>query len=368
MVTVFIIFLYQFSLQNNKHIRSKNYKKVFQILNTTPPTIILSSTQLNMNDPLNDTRICLLDGGVIRYKHLYDFYKKHISMIWTLDEIDLSQDAAHFKLATPKQQKLIKHILSFFSIADAIVMQNISENFIDAVKAPEAILFYSIQNFMEGVHADTYANTVAALIRDPKEQRELLQNVPKYKSVKAKKSFAERWMNSDRPFNEKLVAFAMVEGLLFSASFASIYWLKTLNKFPGLVQSNELISRDENLHCKFAIHLHSLLNEKCSETIIHQIVRDAVETEKVFVDESISDGLDGLTRRDMKQYVEFLADKLLKDFAVRPLFNVKFPENLGFMNLISVDNKNNFFEGRTTEYLTHKPVSADEWTCEMDDF
>tara|TARA_B110000211_G_scaffold229801_1_gene288176 strand:- start:579 stop:1685 length:1107 start_codon:yes stop_codon:yes gene_type:complete len=368
MVTVFIIFLYKISLENNKHIRSKNYKKVFQILNTTPPTIILSSTQLKMNDPLNDTRICLLDGGVIRYKKLYAFYKTHISMIWTLDEIDLSQDAAHFKMATPKQQKLIKHILSFFSIADAIVMQNISENFIDAVKAPEAILFYSVQNFMEGVHADTYNNTIAALIRDPKEQQELLQNVPKYKSVQAKKTFAGRWMNSDRPFKEKLVAFAMVEGLLFSASFASIYWLKTLNLFPGLVQSNELISRDENLHCEFAIYLHSLLNNKCSEKTIHQIVWDAVETEKVFVEESISDGLDGLTRKGMAQYVEFLADRLLRQFGATPLFNVKFPEELKFMDLISVDNKGNFFEGRVSEYRTFAPVDAKNWTCELDDF
>lgn len=320
------------------------------------------------DDPLTDSRICLLDGGKMKYPDLYLYYKKQIAMFWTLEEIDLSQDSKHFRSASPKQQKLIKHILSFFSIADAIVMQNIQENFLDAVKAPEAVMFYSAQNFVEGVHADTYNNTITALIKNPEEQKELLHNVPKYKSVQAKKNFAEKWMNSDRPFCEKLVAFAMVEGLLFSASFTSIYWLKTLNKFPGLVQSNELISRDENLHCEFAIHLHSLLNEKCGQQTIYQIVQDAVNTEKVFVEESISDGMDGLTKQDMKSYVEFLADKLLSKFGLSPLFNTPFPPALQFMNMIGVDNKTNFFEQRVSEYQVHKPVNADEWTCEMDDF
>ena len=320
------------------------------------------------NDPLNDDRICLLDGGKIRFPELYRLYKKHISMFWTLDEIDLSKDALHYKQASIEEQNLINHILSFFSIADSIVMQNISENFIDAVKAPEAILFYSMQNMMEGVHADVYNNTIASLITDPKKQQELLSNVPKYKSVQAKKAFAEKWMNSTQPFHEKLVAFAMVEGLLFSASFASIYWFKEQNVFPGLTQSNELISRDENLHCKFAIYLHSLLNKKCSTEIINEIVRDAVEAEKVFVEESISEKLDGLDNNDMKQYVEFLADKLLKDLRVSPIYNVKFPEGLKFMNLISVDNKSNFFENRVSEYRQVETVNPADMDFEMDDF
>jgi len=328
----------------------------------------LFDVDMMSDDPLNDSRICLLDGGKIKYPNLYLFYKKQISMFWTLEEIDLSQDAKHFRSASPKQQKLIKHILSFFSIADAIVMQNITGNFMDVVQAPEALMFYSAQNFVEGVHADTYNNTIVALIKDPKEREELLHSVPKYKSVQAKKHFAEKWMNSDRPFCEKLVAFAMVEGLLFSASFTSIYWLKTLNLFPGLVQSNELISRDENLHCEFAIHLHSLLNEKCDEETIRRIVRNAVETEKIFVDESITDGLDGLTKKDMNAYVEFLADKLLIQFGLSPMFHTKFPPALEFMNMIGVDNKTNFFEQRVSEYQVHKPVNSDQWTCEMDDF
>jgi len=321
-----------------------------------------------MNDPLNDKRLCLLDGGQLRYPELFSMYKKQISMFWTFEELDLSADATHFKNAPENIRVLIKHILSFFSIADAIVMQNISENFLDAVQAPEAKCFYSAQMFSESVHAETYNRTIVALVDDRDEQTELMQNVPKYKSVKAKKAFAEKWMNSDRPFNEKLVAFAMVEGLLFSASFASIYWLKTLNLFPGLVQSNELISRDENLHCEFAITLHGQLNEKCSTAVIHQIVQDAVAAEHVFVDESIADGLDGLTRIDMKTYVEFLADKLLVKLSTAPLFKKPFPQNLGFMNLIGVDNKTNFFEGRVTEYQVHKPVSAAKWDCSMDDF
>ena len=201
-----------------------------------------------MNDPLNDDRLCLFDGGHLRYPELFKAYKKQISMFWTFEEIDLSQDAAHFRGAPKNIQRLVKHILSFFSIADAIVMQNISENFLDVVKAPEAEMFYSAQMFSESVHAETYNRTILALINDSAEQQQLLQNVPKYKSVQAKKHFADKWMNNNRPFQEKLVAFAMVEGLLFSASFTSIYWLKTLNMFPGLVQSNELISRDVNVN------------------------------------------------------------------------------------------------------------------------
>lgn len=320
------------------------------------------------NDPLNDDRLCLLDGGSLRYPKLFKMYKKQIAMFWTFEEIDFSADAKQFKSAPENIRVLLKHILSFFSIADAIVMQNISENFLDHVQAPEATSFYAAQIFSESVHAETYNRAIVALINNRVEQTELMQNVPKYRSVKAKKNFAEYWMKSDRPFKEKLVAFAMVEGLLFSASFTSIYWLKTLNLFPGLVQSNELISRDENLHCEFAIELHSLLNDKCSQEIIHMIVRDAVVAEKIFVDESITDGLDGLTRQDMDAYVEFLADKLLVRLGAPPLFNTAFPDNLAFMNLISVDNKSNFFEGRVSEYQVHKPVNAAEWSCEMSDF
>ena len=263
-------------------------------------------------DPTSDKRLCLLDGGGIKYRGLYQMYKTQVSCFWTVEEIDFSQDSKDFVNAPKAVKRMIEHILSFFSIADAIVMANITENFLGVVTAPEAVLFYSAQNFIEGVHAETYNDAVVALIPDTEDQKSLLQNTPKFEAVKAKKAFAENWMNSDRPFEEKLIAFAMVEGLLFSASFTCIYWLKTLNKFPGLVQSNELISRDENLHCKFAIRLHSLLTRKCSKETIHRIVHDAVETELVFVNESITDSLDGLSPQDMSDYVKFLADGLLK--------------------------------------------------------
>ena len=262
-----------------------------------------------MPNPLNDTRICLFDGGVLRFPDLFAMYKKQISMFWTVEEVDLSKDAKQYEHAPENVKTLVNHILSFFSIADAIVMENISENFLDCVQAPEAKSFYAAQIFSESVHAEMYNRTILALIQEPEKQKRLLQNVPHFKSVKKKKQFAEKWMNSERPFEEKLIAFAMVEGLLFSASFASIYWLKTLNLFPGLVQSNELISRDENLHCDFAIKLHSLLAKKCHPKTIQRIVCDAVDCELVFVKESIGDGLDGLKADDMCVYVKFLADK-----------------------------------------------------------
>ena len=315
---------------------------------------------------MTDSRLCMLTPHSL-YPSLLAKYKQQIAQFWTIEEIDFSTDVKQYEFASPEIKVLVQHILSFFAVADAIVMENISENFLDEVQAPEAKSFYAAQMFSESVHAETYNRTILALISDPKEQAALLSNVPKFKSVKAKKAFAERWMSSDRPFCEKLVAFAFVEGLLFSASFASIYWLKTQNLFPGLTQSNELIARDENLHCEFACDLHSLLNEKCSEETIHRIVQEAVACEKVFVNESIQ-GLDGLEAKDMNTYVEFLADTLLVQLGVSKVFNVTLPPSMRYMDLIGVDGKTNFFESRVTQYQVHKSVDADKWACDMDEF
>jgi len=317
-------------------------------------------------DPLDDDRLCMFTPDC-KYWELYKFYKQQIAQFWTVEEIDFSVDVKQYEFASPEIKVLVQHILSFFAVADAIVMENISENLLDTVQAPEAKAFYAAQMFSESVHNETYNRTILALVTDQQEQAALLSDVPKFKSVQAKKTFAETWMASSRPFCEKLVAFAFVEGLLFSASFASIYWLKTLNLFPGLTQSNELIARDENLHCQFACKLHGLLNEKCSEETIHKIVKDAVACEHVFVNESVN-GLDGLKAKDMMTYVEFLADTLLLQLGVSKLFKVSLPSSMRFMDLIAVDNKTNFFENRVSEYQVHQKVSSEEWSCVEDDF
>jgi ribonucleoside-diphosphate reductase beta chain len=302
-----------------------------------------------------------------KYPQLYQCYKRQIAQFWTVEEIDFSGDVKQYEFASPQIKRLVQHVLAFFAVADAIVMQNISDNFLDAVEAPEAKAFYAAQMFSESVHAETYNKTILALVPNRKEQESLLTAVPKFKSVKAKKAFAERWMGSDRPFCENLIAFAFVEGLLFSASFASIYWLKTLNLFSGLTHSNELIARDENLHCEFACKLHGMLESKCSQDTIHKIVKDAVDCEHVFCDESIQE-LEGLDAEDMKCYVEFLADTLLVQLGVSKLYKTAVPSTLRFMDMIAVDNKTNFFEGRPSEYQIFKPTDANLWTNTLEDF
>lgn len=321
-----------------------------------------------MHDPLDDSRLCIFTP-TSRFPELYKLYKQQIAQFWTVEEIDFSTDVKQYDRALPAIKTMVQHILSFFAVADAIVMENISTNFLDKVQAPEAKSMYAAQMFSESVHAETYNKTILALIPDPKAQSELLSNVPKFKSVQAKKAFAEKWMNGDNSFGEKLVAFAFVEGLLFSASFASIYWLKTQNLFPGLTQSNELIARDEGLHCEFACKLHSKLIplNQCSEETIHEIVLDAVRCERVFVNESIQ-GLDGLSATDMCSYVEYLADTLLTQLGVTKLFKTAMPASMRFMDIIGVDQKTNFFESRVSEYQVHQSVNADEWTCDDDDF
>lgn len=295
---------------------------------------------------------------------LHKYYKQQLSQFWVVEEIDCSRDQMDYETCPEAIKSLVTKVLSFFAVADAIVMENIS-NFMEVVQAPEAKLYYAAQMCSEAVHQEMYELLILAIVKEKQEQETLLTNVPKYKSVQAKKAFAENWMNSKRKFCEKLVAFAFVEGLLFSASFASIYWLKEKNLFPGLTQSNELIARDENLHCEFACELHGLLDEQCSEVTIHKIVQDAVNCEHVFVEESINN-LDGLDVKDMKTYVEFLADTLLVKLGVSKVYNTEIPYAMrSYITLLGVDNKSNFFEHQVTEYQVHV---KETFNCDLETF
>lgn len=315
-------------------------------------------------DPLSDDRICLFP---MKYNDMYLQYKKQISLFWTKEECDFSQDANDWQKVSSNVQNLLKHILSFFAIADGIVMKNIGENFLDAVQCPEAQMFYAAQMMCESVHADTYAETIKAFIPGEEEQNKLFQTVPFFPDVRAKKDFVEQWMHNDRPFYEKLVAFSCVEGLLFSASFASIYWVKESGLFPGLTQSNELISRDENLHCDFAILLHSHLNQKCPPETILQIVQHSIRVEDVFIENSIVN-ISDLQASDMKLYIRYLADTILERYGLPKHYNVLVPHSLSFMAKISVGGKTNFFEKRVSEYQRHQPVDSAKWCNDCDDF
>ena len=300
---------------------------------------------------LNEARLCLLP---VRWPTLYGLWKKHVSTIWTTEEIDFTSDLGDWLTATDAEKDVLRRILSFFAIADSIVMANVSANFADEVKAPEARMFYAIQNFMEAVHVETYNRTIDTYFeRD--EALALLQNVPRYPSVVTKKNFCETWMHRDRSFAERLVAFACVEGILFSTSFALIFWFKKHNKFTGLTVSNEFISRDEALHTEFAVTLHNLLQTPCPSNVIHAIVADAVAAEQAFVVEALAQPLgDDLTANDMRRYVQFVADDLLSMYGLTPETPTPLPENLRYMDMIGVDQKTNFFESRVTSYHRHE--------------
>jgi len=265
---------------------------------------------------------------------------------------------------------MLKKILSFFAVADGIVMENVSDNFADEVKAPEARCFYAFQNAMESVHVITYNQTIETyLAKDPHGMHELLSNVSHYHSVQEKVKFTRKWMNAERTFPERLVAFACVEGILFSSSFALIYWLKDQNKFPGLTFSNELISRDEALHTDFAVELYKLLipSEQISTSLVTEIIRDAVQVEQAFVREAVPHDLGTLAVNDMVLYVEHVGNVLGLQFGIQ-LPAVHLPPSLNFMTLINLNQKVNFFEGRNANYSKYNGITSNTFSCTDTDF
>jgi len=314
-----------------------------------------------------EDRLCLLP---IKYPSLYALYQKHLSTFWTPQEIDFSNDVADWDRAGNNIQEMLKKILSFFAVADGIVMENVSDNFADEVKAPEARCFYAFQNAMESVHVITYNQTIETyLAKDPHGMHELLSNVSHYHSVQEKVKFTRKWMNAERTFPERLVAFACVEGILFSSSFALIYWLKDQNKFPGLTFSNELISRDEALHTDFAVELYKLLipSEQISTSLVTEIIRDAVQVEQAFVREAVPHDLGTLAVNDMVLYVEHVGNVLGLQFGIQ-LPAVHLPPSLNFMTLINLNQKVNFFEGRNANYSKYNGITSNTFSCTDTDF
>lgn len=312
-----------------------------------------------------EDRLCLLP---IKYPTLYNLYQQHLSTFWTPQEVDFSGDLDDWEQAGKNIQEMLKKILSFFAVADGIVMENVSDNFADEVKAPEARCFYAFQNAMESVHVITYNQTIETyLAKDPEEMRKLLSNVSHYHSVQEKVKFTRKWMNAKRSFPERLVAFSCVEGILFSSSFALIYWLKAQNRFPGLTFSNELISRDEALHTDFAVALYKLLmpSEQISNDLIAEIIQDAVKVEQAFVAEAVPNNLGTLSIEDMALYVQHVGNVLGLQYGIE-LPKVQLPRSLDFMTLINLNQKTNFFEGRNSNYSKYIPVSKDSLRLNAD--
>lgn len=285
----------------------------------------------------------------IQHDDIWQFYKKEEASFWTAEEIDLHQDLTDWNdKLNDDERYFIKHILAFFAASDGIVNENLAENFVNEVQYTEAKFFYGFQIMMENIHSETYSLLIDTYIKDPVEADKLFHAIETFDAIKKKADWALRWIESPS-FAERLIAFAAVEGIFFSGSFCSIFWLKKRGLMPGLTFSNELISRDEGLHCDFAVHLHNnhLIN-KVPEERIREIILNALEIEREFITESLPVRLIGMNSDLMAQYLEFVTDRLLTELNCEKEFNSTNP--FDFMEMISLQGKTNFFEKRVAEY------------------
>jgi ribonucleoside-diphosphate reductase beta chain len=283
----------------------------------------------------------------IKYPQIWEMYKKAEASFWTAEEIDLSQDQKDWDKLNDGERHFITNVLAFFAASDGIVNENLAVNMMNEVQLPEARCFYGFQIMIENIHSETYSLLIDSYIKDPQEKHRLFNAIETVPCVKKKADWALRWINNGS-FAERLIAFAAVEGIFFSGSFCSIFWLKKRGLMPGLSFSNELISRDEGLHCDFACLLYSMLNEKLPEQSVQALIRDAVEIEQDFVTSALPVGLIGMNAKMMSQYIEFVADRLLVALGCNRIYNTTNP--FDFMELISLQGKTNFFEKRVAEY------------------
>ncbi len=306
----------------------------------------------------------------IQHNDIWEWYKKSEASFWTAEEIDLSQDLIDWQQKLNDDERyFIKHILAFFAASDGIVNENLAENFVNEVQYTEAKFFYGFQIMMENIHSETYSLLIDTYIKDKEESNKLFHAIENFPAIKKKADWALKWIESDS-FAERLIAFAAVEGIFFSGAFCSIFWLKKRGVMPGLTFSNELISRDEGMHCDFAVHLHNnhLVNQVPKERI-KEIVIDALAIEREFITESLPVKLIGMNAELMTQYLEFVADRLLAELECEKIYNVSNP--FDFMDMISLQGKTNFFEKRVAEYqksgVVTKNESKDTYSFE-DDF
>ena len=295
----------------------------------------------------------------IEHDDIWKFYKKAEASFWTAEEIDLSPDLIDWENKLNDDEKyFIKHVLAFFAASDGIVNENLAENFVAEVQYTEAKFFYGFQIAMENIHSETYSLLIDTYIKDKKEKDGLFNAIETMDCVKKKADWALRWID-EGSFAERLIAFAAVEGIFFSGSFCSIFWLKKRGLMPGLSFSNELISRDEGLHCDFACLLYNEhLENKLPKEQVRSIILDAVEIEKEFILEALPVRLIGMNSDLMAQYIEFVADRLLNELGCEKEFNVKNP--FDFMDMISIQGKTNFFEKRVGEYQKAGVMSGNE--------
>ena len=285
----------------------------------------------------------------IEHHDIWDWYKKSEACFWTAEEIDLSADLPDWNNKLNDDERyFIKHVLAFFAASDGIVNENLAENFVNEVQYTEAKFFYGFQIMMENIHSETYSLLIDTYIKDPEERNKLFNAIDNFEAIKKKADWALRWIESPS-FAERLIAFAAVEGIFFSGAFCSIFWMKKRGLLPGLTFSNELISRDEGMHCDFAVHLHNEhLKNQVPKDRIKQIIVEALEIEREFITESLPVDLIGMNSKLMTQYLEFVADRLLVELKCEKQFNAENP--FDFMEMISLQGKTNFFEKRVSDY------------------
>jgi ribonucleoside-diphosphate reductase subunit M2 len=284
----------------------------------------------------------------LQSQEIWEMYKKHEASFWTAEEVDLSQDGKDWEKLTDSERHFVKHVLAFFAASDGIVLENLGSRFSSEVQVSEVRAFYGFQIAMENIHSETYSLLIEQYIRDPAEKDMVFDAIHTMPAVKAKAEWAVQWMNDENSFAERIVAFACVEGILFSGSFCAIYWLKKRGLMPGLTFSNELISRDEGLHAEFACLLYGMLQHQLPEDVVHELVRGAVDVERRFICEALSCDLIGMNNELMTRYIEFVADRLLTALGHSKLFGSTNP--FDWMELISLQGKTNFFEKRVGEY------------------
>jgi ribonucleotide reductase beta subunit family protein with ferritin-like domain len=306
------------------------------------------TSEQNKIDYMTDPSHSRLTVFPIKELDIWEMYKKMQAAFWTAEEIDFSKDYEDFKKLSSNSQYFIKMVLAFFAASDTIVNMNLGKRFINEVTILEAQICYQFQTMIENIHSETYSLMIDNIIRDKDEKDKLLNALDNYDCIKKKADWALKWVESDAPFVQRVIAFACVEGIFFSGSFAAIFWLKKQNVMPGLCDSNELISRDENMHTNFACLIKTKCTTQLSQEIVHEMFRDAVSVEKEFICESLPVSLLGMNDNLMSKYIEFVADRLLITLGYEKIWNTTNP--LDFMESISMNGHSNFFETRPTQY------------------
>jgi ribonucleotide reductase beta subunit family protein with ferritin-like domain len=302
-----------------------------------------------MNDPLlteDDSRFVMFP---IKYDDIWSMYKKQVDCFWRSEEIELTKDLVDWEQKlTENERYFISVILAFFASSDGIVNENLGVRFMNEIQIAEARAFYSFQIAMENIHSETYSLLIDTLIKDKREKEKLFKGIQSFPSIKKKADWGKRWITDNSSFATRLIAFACVEGIMFSGSFCAIFWLKKRGIMNGLCFSNELISRDEALHTEFAVLLYSKLKNKISKEQIQTIIKESVEIEIEFICEAIPCRLLGMNSDSMTKYIKFIADRLAVQLGCQKIYNINNPYD--FMEMISIESKTNFFERRVSDY------------------